>query len=197
MGNIKSYIKELHYYKYFRDELSLWEISINMFFLNRMLSYFPSHTLRLFVLRLLGAQLDKKSAIHSGCIYWKPSKLKVGSGSVVGFNVNLDSRMGLEIRKNVTISSDVMIWTLHHDYNDPEFKTIGKEVIINDYAWLCSRCIVLPGVVIGEGAVVASGAVVTKDVTPFTVVGGVPARKIGTRNKNLNYVPSKYKLHMI
>lgn len=59
----------------------------------------------------------------------------------------------------------------------------GGEVEIGPYAWICSRSIILPGIKIGEGAVVASGAVVTKDVPPYAVVGGVPARVIGQRER--------------
>jgi acetyltransferase-like isoleucine patch superfamily enzyme len=80
-----------------------------------------------------------------------------------------------------------MIWTLHHDYNSADFAQIGQPVIIEDYVWLCSRSIILPGVTVGKGAVVAAGAVVTRNVQPYTVVGGVPAKFIATRNENLTY----------
>lgn len=64
---------------------------------------------------------------------------------------------------------------------------------IGDYAWLCSHCIILPGVTIGEGAIVASGAVVTKDVEPWTVVGGIPAKEIAKREqKDYDYRPGAY-----
>jgi acetyltransferase-like isoleucine patch superfamily enzyme len=66
-------------------------------------------------------------------------------------------------------------------------------VIIEDYVWICSRAIILPGVRIGKGAVVASGSVVTKDVEPWDVVGGVPAKKIAEREKKqYNYIPNEY-----
>jgi acetyltransferase-like isoleucine patch superfamily enzyme len=95
--------------------------------------------------------------------------------------------MGLTIGSNVNISNEVMIWTLHHDYNDADFASTGQAVIIEDYVWLCSRSIILPGVTIGKGAVVAAGAVVTKNVEPYTVVGGIPAKQIAKRNENLTY----------
>jgi acetyltransferase-like isoleucine patch superfamily enzyme len=86
-----------------------------------------------------------------------------------------------------------MIWTMHHDYNDLNFKAIGGPVIVEDYAWICSRAIILPGVTIGEGAVIAAGSVVTKDVAAWTVVGGVPAKKISVRErKNYDYTPNEY-----
>lgn len=66
---------------------------------------------------------------------------------------------------------------------------------MGDYCWICSRAIVLPGVNIGEGAVVAAGAVVCKDVEPWSVVGGVPAKKIGERErKGYDYVPGAYSI---
>jgi len=101
------------------------------------------------------------------------------------------------IKRNVTIASEAIIWTLHHDYNDLNFKTVGDKVIIEEYVWICSRAVILPGVTIGRGAVVATGSVVTKNVPPFAIVGGVPAKQIGTReDKNYKYVPY-YKQHII
>ena len=69
--------------------------------------------------------------------------------------------------------------------------------LIEDFVWIGSRSIILPGVKIGEGAIVAAGAVVTKDVLPYTVVGGIPAKQIAIRDrKNYDYIPGKYRLHM-
>lgn len=116
-----------------------------------------------------------------------PWKLTIGAGTIVGHNALLDARMGLTIGNNVNISNEVMIWTLHHDYNSTDFAQTGQAVIIEDYVWLCSRTVILPGVTIGKGAVVAAGAVVTRNVLPYTVVGGVPAKQIATRNKDLSY----------
>lgn len=108
----------------------------------------------------------------------------------------MDARKGLSIGKNVTIAFDAIIWSLHHDYNSTDFRADGAPVAIEDYAWICSRAIILPGVRIGKGAVVASGAVVTKDVEPYTVVGGVPAKKIAERREDLDYKPY-FKLHIV
>ncbi len=108
----------------------------------------------------------------------------------IGKNVVLDARKGLVINEGVTIASQVIIWTLHHDYNDPDFATEGEKVEIGDYAWICSRVVILPGVKIGKGAIVASGAIVTKNVPDYAIVGGVPAKIIGERKiKEFNYSP--------
>lgn len=70
-------------------------------------------------------------------------------------------------------------------------------MVIGDYVWLGPRCMVLPGVTVGEGAVVAAGAVVTKNVEPYTLVGGVPAQKIAGRTKELNYNPAEKPVPLI
>lgn len=110
-------------------------------------------------------------------------------GITLGRNTNVnpkcmfDSRGGaITIGDYADIAPEVNIWTLEHNLNDPDFVTQGGPVRIGDYAWICNRAILLPGVTIGTGAVVASGAVVTKDVPEWTIVGGVPAKPIGKRN---------------
>lgn len=94
----------------------------------------------------------------------------------------------LKIGNNVSIAGEVRIYTMQHDIDVPDFKEVGAPVVIEDYVVIGTRVTILPGVTIGKGAVVASGAVVTKDVAPFTVVGGVPAQFIRNRNKNIRYI---------
>nr|WP_255551563.1 acyltransferase [Sporosarcina sp. E16_8] len=95
----------------------------------------------------------------------------------------------MEIGNNVNISPYVKIYTADHAVNSSEFTYNEDTVIIKDYAWISTNSLILPGVTIGEGAVVAAGSVVTKNVDDFAIVGGVPAKKIGERNKQLDYKP--------
>jgi acetyltransferase-like isoleucine patch superfamily enzyme len=163
-------------------------LSSFLFIILKINSYFPFHFIRIGFLNLIfRSNIKWTVGLYYGVEIRHPWKLKIGDSSVIGHGVTLDARKGLIIGSNVNISSDVMIWTLHHDYNDMFFKAIGETVIIDDYVWICSRAIILPGVKIGKGAVIASGAVVTKDVKEFTIVGGVPAKIIGLRNKDLKY----------
>jgi len=157
----------------------------------KLLANFPSQRIRVFVLRLLGAKIDQSAVLYGGFEIRSPRKLKIGANSCIGHRATLDARGGLTIGNNVNFSSEVMIWTAQHDYRDPRFGTDFKPVAIGDFAWLGPRCILLPGVTVGEGAVVAAGAVVTKDVEPYTLVGGVPAQKIADRPNDLNYNPAK------
>lgn len=148
----------------------------------------PSRRLRT---KLLGSAFGAK--IDAGvCIYrWKevrnPGGLRIERGSIIGSDALLDARCGLHIGKNVNLSSEVAIWTLQHDFDSPTFATKGGMVDIGDRAWISFRATILPGVTIGEGAVVAAGSIVTKDVEPFDVVAGIPARKIASRNRQLTY----------
>lgn len=116
-----------------------------------------------------------------------PYRISIGCHTHVNKNVLLDGRDSLTIGNNVDIAQEVNIWTMQHDYNDPQYKSVGKPVVIEDYVWIASRATILPGVKIGRGAVVASCAVVTKDVPPLAIVAGVPAKIIGTRKDCMEY----------
>lgn len=117
-----------------------------------------------------------------------PYRVSVGDYSVINKRVLLDGRGGqLIIGVNVDIAQDVNIWTEQHDYDDPMYGNKGGDVIIDDYVWIASRATILPGVHIGRGAVVASGAVVTKDVPPLAIVGGVPAKILKYRKDCMKY----------
>ena len=181
-----------------KRSIYLWKDSLMHLYLNRLVSNFPSHRMRLFLLRRAGAKIAQNAAVHSGCEFWNPQGLIIEDGSSIGFSCLLDARSGLRIGKNVCLASQVMIWSLHHNYNSLHFEVTGGHVDVGDYAWLCARSIILPGVEIGEGCVVAAGAVVSKNTEPYSVVGGIPATKISQREKKeYDYIPSGYKLHIV
>lgn len=157
----------------------------------------PSRHARTILLRMAGAGIGPHVSIFASVDIRNPHGLVIGQGCSIGPKVLLDARKGITIGRNVTIAYDSIIWSLHHEMNSSDFHTKGAETVIEDYAWICSRAVILPGVRIGRGAVVATGAVVCKDVQPFTVVGGVPAKVIGERKeKNPDYRPFNY-LHIV
>lgn len=150
----------------------------------------PSCHLRKFAYKAMGCQVAKKVVFHYKTEIRYPWKLRVERGAIIGDNVLLDARNGLTIGSNVNISSNVSIYTEQHDHRDPFFRCVAnldKEVVIGDRVWLGSNVIVLPGVKIGEGAVCCAGCVVTKDIEPYSVVAGIPAKKVNERPSPLYY----------
>lgn len=166
-----------------RDRLSglkadfLWHLS------TRTVPRLWGARLRNWGMRKLGVQMSRNVMFYPGFSVRAPRRLSIGEGASIGPGVLLDAREGLRIGRSAVIAYEAIIWTLNHDYNDEHFAEKGAPVTIGDYAWICSRAIILPGVTIGEGAVVASGSVVTKDVAPYTVVAGVPARPVAQREQ--------------
>ena len=147
----------------------------------------PIHFIRKFFYKMFGIKIGKQTSFHWRARFFHPSGIKIGNNTCIGSDSFLDGRRKIFIGDNVNLSSEVSIWTEQHDYNDPNFSTIGGMVKIEDYVWISHRAIILPNVTIGKGAVVAAGAVVSKDVKPYEVVGGIPAKFIAKRNKDLRY----------
>ena len=143
--------------------------------------------MRTWLARRLGMTIAPTAKVYRWREVRNPKKITIGAGSIVGLWATLDGREGITIGKNVNISSESALWTLQHDHNSPTFATKGGPITIGDRAWISFRATILPGVTIGEGAVVAAGAVVTKDVPPFTIVGGIPAKVIAPRTDDLTY----------
>ena len=153
-------------------------------------SMLPSCHLRKWIYISLGANLGHNVIFHFKTEIREPNRLNVGNGSIIGDNALLDARCGLTIGENVNLSSNVCIYTQQHDHRDPFFRCIDnydKSVHIGDRVWIGSNVIVLPGVTIGEGAVCCAGCVVTKDVEPYSVIAGVPAKKVNERPHKLYY----------
>jgi acetyltransferase-like isoleucine patch superfamily enzyme len=147
----------------------------------------PGHGLRVWLYRRLGIRIGQKTSVHRGCRFYAPRNVRIADHTIINRDVLLDGRSGLEIGENVSISEGAMILTLEHDPNSPEFAARGAQVVIGDYVFVGARAIILPGVTLGRGAVVAAGAVVRRDVLEYQIVGGVPARPIGQRSPDLRY----------
>ncbi len=156
-----------------------------MYLYNRWVAFLPSHRVRLWLYRRL-FPVGEGSTLMMG-LRLRGENITIGRVTNINPECLLDGRVGcIRIGSHVDIAPQVYIWTLEHDPHDPDFRTEHGDVTIGDYAWIGSRATLLPGVEIGEGAVVATGAVVTKSVAPWTIVGGVPARVIGERAREQN-----------
>jgi acetyltransferase-like isoleucine patch superfamily enzyme len=162
-------------------------MEMNIFFLH-FVGAIPSHHIRRFFYRLSGMRIGQGSSIHMGTRFHNPENIVIGEDTIIGENAVLDGRERLLIGNHVALATEVMIYNAEHDIHQEHFNPRTEAVVIDDYVFIGPRAIILPGVHIGRGAVVAAGAVVTKDVPPFAIVGGVPAKVIGERKvKNLSY----------
>ncbi len=158
------------------------------YLLREWVMFIPFHFIRLFFIKRVVGKVGRQSNFLMGLEIRKAENITIGDNCVINKRVLLDGRGGkLIIGNNVDIAQETNIWTLEHDVNDDYHKDIGADVIIEDYVWIASRVTILPGVRIGKGAVVASCALVNKDVPPMAIVGGVPAKIIGTRKSALKY----------
>lgn len=141
----------------------------------------PFHHIRRFFYRLSGMQIGNGSTVHMRVRIYDPRNITVGEDSIIGEQTVLDGRARLVIGNHVDIATGAMLYNSQHDIRDPQFTAIDGETIIEDYVFIGPRAIILPGVHVGKGAVVAAGAVVTKDVPAGVVVAGVPAKQIAER----------------
>ena len=181
INRIKQIIKKIIYYKMKRF-YHIWKNSFKWCFTNMCLSNFPSKHFRNWGLRVQGMKLGD-ARIYDGFHIRQPEGITIENGVSIGPKVLLDGRKGLIIKRNAVIGYGAIIWTLNHDYNDLHFCLKGAPVEIGEYCWICSHSIILPGIKVGKGAVVASGAIVTKDVPPYAVVAGIPARIVKYREE--------------
>lgn len=141
--------------------------------------------LRYAVIRLFGPRI-RTAAIGDGVLIMFPWRVQIGKRSTINQGTVIDGYGGVRIGDGVRIAAYAAINTADHAFSDRsrpirEQDYVCGEVIIEDDVWIGTHVCINKGVTIGKGAIVGSGAVVTKDVEPYSIVGGVPARKIGTR----------------
>jgi acetyltransferase-like isoleucine patch superfamily enzyme len=129
----------------------------------------------------IGGRIGSGSVISRCSRIDYPWKVAIATGTFIGNESWLYAMAPITIGNNVCISEKVSLLTGTHDVSSSSFDLITKPIVIKDNVWIATGAMVLPGVTIGEGAVVAAGAVVTKDVEPWTVVGGNPAKVIKKR----------------
>jgi serine acetyltransferase len=145
--------------------------------------------LRMAALELAGVRLEERrtTTVMLGTEVWSAPRVEIGARSIVGRHCLLDARGGIRIGRDVNISSYTRFMTAKHVIDDPGFDAVYEPIVVGDRVWIALGATILGGVTLGEGAVVAAGAVVTGDVEPYAVVGGVPARKLRERSRDLHY----------
>jgi acetyltransferase-like isoleucine patch superfamily enzyme len=116
----------------------------------------------------------------------------IGEGLIIGDNVGIAQNCFIQVRGKVIIGNNVIfgpnvsIFSENHNFSDPDLPVsiqgeTRKGVTIEEGVWIGTRSIILDGVTIGKNSIVAAGSVVNKDVPPYSIVGGVPAKVIKNR----------------
>jgi maltose O-acetyltransferase len=117
----------------------------------------------------------------------RPDRLVLGRNTIVGPHCLIDARGGVQLGDNVNVGGHTRFMTAKHKVQDPDFGDEYGPAIVGDRVWIALGATVLGDVRIGEGAVVAANATVTRDVAPYTIVAGTPAQPIGERTRELRY----------
>ena len=141
----------------------------------------PCFAWRRMLLRLFGGRIGRKVNIYGSAIIYMPWNLEIGEYSSIGEHVFVYNLGRVRVGASVTVSLRAHICAGSHDYQDPAMELLKLPITILDQAWVGADAFIGPGVIVGEGAVVGARAVVVKDVEPWQIVAGNPARPVGTR----------------
>jgi putative colanic acid biosynthesis acetyltransferase WcaF len=141
----------------------------------------PLYAWRRLLLRLFGARMGPLSKVSPTAKIWAPWNLICESVVAIGPDAIIYNPKLVRLGSHAILSQESYLCGATHDYDHPAFPTVAYPMNIGRYAWICARAAVQPGVTVGEGAVLALGSVATKDLEPWTVYGGIPARRIKAR----------------
>jgi putative colanic acid biosynthesis acetyltransferase WcaF len=150
----------------------------------------PFHAWRSALLRLFGATMGPHCHFYPGSKIWAPWNLICADQVTAGDEVEIYNPSPITCGSHVIFSQGSYICGATHDYNDPAFPLLSFRMHFGAYSWICARACVSPGVNVGEGAVLALGAVATRDLDPWTVYGGVPAVALKPRVRTHATPPS-------
>ena len=175
-------------YKYkYKNKLSwknrlmrlLWNVTWALLF--RLTPRIGFYGWRAMLLRLFGAKIGSGCHISPSCRIWAPWNLTLGSLVALAEGVECYSVSPIIIGSKVSVSQRAYLCTASHDISTLHLELIHSPIEIDDHAWVCAEAFLGPGVSIGEGAVIAARACVVKDVEPYSVMAGNPARCIRKR----------------
>ena len=162
--------------------------SVFAFAYNSVVGHVPIHRFRRAYLRLYLGRIGPGTTVQMGCRFLNGRKIYLAERNIINFGCTLDGRVhSIRTGADVSIGPEATILTLSHDPQSTTFDDKGGDVNIGKRVWIGYRAIILPGINLGDGAVVGAGSVVTKSVEAYTIVGGSPARKIAERNHDLTY----------
>jgi putative colanic acid biosynthesis acetyltransferase WcaF len=141
----------------------------------------PFHAWRSLILRLFGAQLGPNTHIYPKAQIWAPWNLICDEAAAIADGAIIYNPQPVRLGVHAIVSQEAYLCGATHDYEDPGFPLISSPITLGNYSWICARATVQSGVTVGDGAVLALGSVATRNLSPWTVYGGVPARRIKAR----------------
>lgn len=142
-------------------------------------------------------KIGKRNFIDMNCYFLAPNKIEIGDNVHINQGCFLDARGGLIFEDNVSVSHYCKFVTGGHDWNDPEFKGIFCPIKVKKYVWVGIQCVILQGVTLGQGSVIASCSLVNKDTESYALYAGLPAKKLKNRNTNQKYHPLEGVNHFV
>lgn len=133
------------------------------------------------LLRLFGAQIGKNCTVKNSTRIWAPWNLKMENNSLIDSKCYCYNPGLIHLHSESIVSFNVSLITATHNIHSKNHELIIKPIVIHKFVWIATEAFLGPGVIVGEGAVVGARAVVVKNVEPWTVVGGNPAKFIKNR----------------
>ena len=139
------------------------------------------HEWRAFLLRRFGARIGRNSRIYPRCEIWAPWNLQCEDVVAIADGAIVYNPARITLGSHATISQQAYLCGAGHDIDDAGFPMVSQPINIGRYCWVCARAVVLPGVTLHDGAVLALGAVATGDLQAWGVYAGMPARLVRER----------------
>jgi putative colanic acid biosynthesis acetyltransferase WcaF len=141
----------------------------------------PFHGWRTMLLRIFGAKMGPHCHFYPRSKVWAPWNLVCDDQVTAADGAEIYNPAPMSFGSHAILSQDSYICGATHDYDDPAFPLIAYAMHVGARSWICARASVVPGVNVGEGAVLGLGSVATRDLEPWTVYAGVPALKVKER----------------
>lgn len=163
-----------------RLRIQFWEICWGLF-----CAWTPKNLVgwRLMWLRLFGAHLEGRPFVHQRARIHKPWRLTLHDGATLGDRANAYTQGEIVIGPWASVAQEAYLCTGTHNFDAPDLALITAPIVIEAHAFVGARAFILPGITVGEGAIVGAGSVVTHNVPAWTVCAGNPARVMRKRER--------------
>lgn len=145
----------------------------------------PLHSWRSLLLRCFGARLGKHCHIYPSARIWAPWNLACEDYASIGPGAEIYNPKPVRLAHHAIISQGAYLCGATHDLDDPDFPMISRPIEVGPRAWICARAVVMMGVSVGEGAILGLGAIASRDLEPWSIYAGNPARRIKVRPRHV------------